>query len=98
MQNILWTKNKVKVIVVLNLFYFDTLLLFAVHAHRNRKKAFQQSAYRPLSCSGGEGGSALLIYIQTPFPPGADPLPPGHVTCDACWESNPLPPLTDKHL
>ena len=41
MQNILWTKNKVKVIVVLNLFYFDTLLLFVVHAHRNRKKAFQ---------------------------------------------------------
>ena len=37
MQNILWTKNKVKVIVVIYLFYFDTLMLFTVHAQRNRE-------------------------------------------------------------
>ena len=36
-------------------------------------------------------------WIQTT--PSLDANPPGHVTCDACWEVNPLPPvnrMTDR--
>ena len=47
--------------------------------------------------SGGGGGSAQPPLMQNPSPmqtPGcrlpAGCRPPGHVTCDACWEANPL--------
>ena len=58
------------------------------------------------SSNGGGGGGLLNPPIHSPLPYGcrhpypldADPLPldadfppPGHVTCDACWEANPLP-------
>ena len=31
--------------------------------------------------------NARFPHWQTP-PPGCRPPPPGHVTCDACWEAN----------
>ena len=64
------------------------------------KNAFQWDVYRPLidrilQYSGG-GWSAPPMQNPPVCPPPRmqtcpDAEPPGHVTCDACWEANPLP-------
>ena len=39
------------------------------------------------ACFPSSGGGCL------PTPPRWDFPAPGHVTCDACWEANPPPPV-----
>ena len=45
-----------------------------------------------------------LPWMLIPFIPldadplTPEPLPPDHVTCDACWETNPIPPVNRRTL